>query len=185
MKSIVPAFLIAVSIGLYYLYINPHYATVQNLKTESGQYQLALDKAHELENQRDVLLTKYNNFSQDDITRLNRILPDKVNTVKLVTDIDAIAKQYGIAIRSVSVSQTVTDNSQTIQVGAGPERAYNTTTIAFKFSSTYPNLVSYLKDLEKSLQMIDIQYVRFEVLESDLNTGVHAYEVSFNTYWLK
>ncbi len=185
MRSLIPIFLVAVSLGLYYTYINPQYAAVQELKSQSNQYQLALDKAKELEQERDVLLTKYNNFSQEDINRINRILPNKVNTVKLITDIDSVAARYGITIRSVSVTQTNLDNAQAVVTEGVPEKLYNTTTIAFKFSSTYPNLVQFLKDLEKSVQMIDMQFVRFEVGESDDSSGVHSYEVSFNTYWLK
>lgn len=185
MRSLIPIFLVAVSLGLYYTYINPQYAAIQELKSQSNQYQLALDKAKELEQERDVLLTKYNNFSQEDINRINRILPNKVNTVKLITDIDSVAARYGITIRSVSVTQTNLDNAQAVVTEGVPEKLYNTTTIAFKFSSTYPNLVQFLKDLEKSVQMIDMQFVRFEVGETDDSSGVHSYEVSFNTYWLK
>lgn len=154
------------------------------LKQERGQYQEALSRVQELSEKRDALIDTYNAFSKEDLDRLARIVPDKVNTVKLVTDIDSIAGKYGITVRSVRVTDQVADNSQVVG-GGTPANPYQTTTLTFSFSSSYEKLVPFLKDLEKSLQMIDINSVNFQVPTGTTANGIYQYAISLQTYWLK
>ena len=187
MKSLTPIVLIVISIGLFYLHIAPRYSQVQTLRSQQTQYKDALARVDDLKVSRDQLLTKYNSFSQDNLTRLERFLPDKVNTVKLIADIDNVAGRYGIAIRSVTTVDQDVDNSQTIATGENTEKPYKTTQGTFRFTSSYPNLVLFLKDLEKSLQMVDVKSVSFQVVQgsSQANSGLSEYQIAIHTYSLK
>ena len=156
--------------------------------SEEVQYNNALTKAGELENRRDELLTKYNSFPADDISRLKRVIPDTVNTVKLVADMNTIAGKYGITIKNITTTQQTVDDSQAIggKGAAAPKKPYQTTLTSFSFNATYANLMLYLKDLEKSLQLIDVQSVAFQVPSDEAgNAGIYPYIVSFQTYSLK
>ena len=157
MKSLTPILLITLSLGLFYLHVSPRYQSIQTLMTEEVQYKNALAKAGELQDRRDQLLTKYNGFSKSDSDRVKRLIPDTVNTVKLVADMNSIAGKYGITIKSIVTTQQKVDDSQAVggKGTAAPKKPYQTTLITFAFTSTYQNLVQYLKDLEKSLQLID------------------------------
>ena len=187
MKSLTPVLLISISLGLFYLHISPRYHSIQNFMSEEVQYNEALTKAGELENKRDELLTKYNTFSADKTKRLERLIPDTVNTVKLVADMNNVAAKYGITIKNITTTQQIVDDSQTIGgKGAAAKKPYQTTLITFAFAATYPNLIFYLKDLEKSLQLIDVQSVAFQVpSDENGNSGIYPYIVSFQTYSLK
>ncbi len=185
MRSLTPILLIVISIGLFYLHIDPSYAGVKELISQEEQYSDALDRAKDLELKRDEFLTTYNSFSQDNLRRLQKIVPDKINTVKFVTDIDAIGGKHGITIKSIRVTEEVVDSAQEITLDPLLIKPYQTTTISFNFSTRYENLVSFLKDLEKSLQMVDIKSVSFQVADEGVNNGIHEYEVSIQTYWLK
>lgn len=186
MKSITPVLLIVISIGLFYLHISPRYERVQTLRTEQSQYNDALDRVDELAISRDQLLTKYNDFSQDNLARLERFIPDKVNTVKLIADIDGVAGRHGIAIRSVTTTDQDIDNAQSISTSPSDEKPYKTTQISFRFTATYPNLVLFLKDLEKSLQMVDVKMVSFQVPQGNQNSsGLSEYQIAIHTYSLK
>ncbi len=187
MKSLTPIVLIVISVGLFYLHISPRYAQVQTLRSQQSQYKDALDRVDNLGVTRDQLITKYNTFSPDNLTRLERFLPDKVNTVKLIADIDNVAGRYGIAIRSVTTSDQDVDNAQAIATEASAEKPYKTTQVTFRFTSSYPNLVLFLKDLEKSLQMVDVKSVSFVVAQasSQPNSGLSEYQIAIHTYSLK
>lgn len=185
MRSLIPLLLITIAVGLFFLFIDPHYESVQLLQAEQQEYQNALDQARELQNRRDELLTTYNSFSQDNIARLNRILPSEVNVVKLVADIDSIAGQYGIVVSNVSVTEALVDNEQDVLSDEETAAPYNATTISFGFAARYPDLVDFLRDLEKSLQLIDVQSVSFDVGSEESGGGVYDYTVSLKTYWLR
>ena len=164
------------------MHIDPRYQNVKLLQAQENQYQEALDKARELLVVRDELLTKYNNLPQSDLERLNRVVPDKVNGVKLVTDINEIAGKYNIPIKSIKVSEELIDNSNQI-VDPVAAKPFLTTSIDFKFSAEYADLVSFLKDLEKSLQVVDVRSVSFGALTE--KSGQYDYDIAIHTYWLK
>lgn len=181
MKAIMPILLIVVSVGLFYLHIDPRYETVRGLILEKNQYEEAILKAEELSSVRDELLTKYNALPKEDLAKLERLLPTNLNTVKLVADISSIGGPYGIAIRSINVKEQATDVGQSVET-LEKVKPYQTTVISFKFSSTYPNLVSFLKDIEKSLQLVDVRSVTFSTND---NSNLSDYDVTIQTYWLK
>ena len=185
MRNILPIILIVISIGLFYFDIAPQYTTVETLMAQKSQYADAITKVQEVSTLRDELLTKYNGFSADNIARLERLVPENINTVKLVSDLNSVAGTHGITIKSVSVSDDIVDTSQTVPDTTAPQKPYNTTTISFKFDSTYPDLVTFLQDLEHSLQVVDVKAVTFQVPPDNVNTGVFEYAITIQTYYLK
>lgn len=182
MKSLTPILLLAIAVGLFYLHIDPAYKEVQVLMDQENQYQEALDKAAELAVVKDDMLSRYHNLSQDNLARVERIVPDRVNSVKLITDIDGVAAKYNIPVRSVEVTDETLDSGT--EVTAAPSsRPYYTTNIKFEVSATYPDLVAFLTDLEKSLQLVDVNSVTFT---TEAVTGnIYNYEITIHTYWLK
>lgn len=183
MRSLTPLLLIAVSLGLFYVHVDPRYGDVKALLERKAQYALALEKAESLKQKKEELVTKYNNLSKEDLLKLERVLPNQLNTVKLVADVDSIAGKYGIAIRGIKVTEEAVDRSQIVNQTESV-KGYKTTIVSFKFAATYQNLVQYLRDLEKSLQLIDITSISFQTGEGKPG-AINDYEVSFQTYSLK
>ncbi len=182
MRSLIPILLIAVSAGLFYVHIDPRFQEVKGLVEQRRQYEEALQKANELKTVGQELVTKYNAIPQEDLSKLQKLVPDSLNTVKLVTDIDSIGGKHGITISAVEVTEEQVDDAQ--QITEGNAKPFRTTTISFGFSATYDKLVLFLKDLEKSLQVVDVKSVSFrsEGQESD---GIYEYVMAIDAYWLK
>ncbi len=72
-KFVLPMFLILLSGGLFFFYIDSNYEEAKELKTEKIQYDDALNKSKELREIRDSLLSKYNTFDLEDIDKLEKI----------------------------------------------------------------------------------------------------------------
>jgi Tfp pilus assembly protein PilO len=183
MKSLTPILLIGVSVGLFYLYIDPQYTAVKELSAQKVEYVNALEKARDLQNVRDELLTRYNALPKENIAKLERLIPDNLNTVKLVADIDSVAGKYGIPIRAVKVTEEMVDESQRISTEF-VEKPYKVTTISMKAAATFESLLPFLQDLEKSLQLIDVRSVTFTA-DDGLNNGINDYDISIVTYSLR
>ncbi|HJL55844.1 MAG TPA: hypothetical protein QGF60_01410, partial [Candidatus Paceibacterota bacterium] len=99
-----PIILILLSVGLFFGFIDPTYNEIQIILQEETRFDQALDKSKELQEVRDRLLSRYNTFSTNDLDRLTKLLPDNVDNVRLVLDIDNIASVYGIRIKNVAIS---------------------------------------------------------------------------------
>jgi len=91
-----------------------------------------------------------------------------------------VASRYGISIKSI---KTTTGSSRDTSRIVLPENEskYDSATISFSFISSYDNFKRLMADVEKSLRIMDVKSVSFQVGES----GFYDYQVSVETYWLK
>lgn len=179
MKSTTAIIFILVAIGLFYTVINPHYAKVQGLRVEAAKYSDVLSNVETLNQKRDELLLKYNSIPKEQLSRIEKSLPDHIDSVKLAVDFDSIASKYGISIKNIKTSEKKDDSSGIIQ--ATSIVPYQTVTVNFSFVSTYDNFRKFMRDIESSLRIIDIRSVGF--ISTD--NGLYEYTVSIDTYWLK
>ena len=179
MKNTTALILLLISIGLFYTVISPHYATVQTLSAQSSKYKDILASVSALTATRDDLSVKLANMPATEVAKLEKILPDNVDTVNLAMTFDSIASRYGISIKSVRTVEAKTDTGTSI-VAASPV-PYEKVTVSFSFVSTYDNFRKFMSDIEQSLRIIDVKSVSFQSTDS----GIYEYQVSVDTYWLK
>jgi Tfp pilus assembly protein PilO len=149
------------------------------LRAEEKTYDQALNQSRELQEIRDSLLSRYNTFSQQDIDRLKKLLPDHVDNVRLILDIDGIASKYNMRTRNVKVSEVGSEDSKII----GTNQSFvDSVVLSFSVASTYNNFVLFIKDLESSLRIVDLEGLSFT---SAGEGEVFNFNVSIKTYWLK
>jgi hypothetical protein len=180
MRFLFPIILIIAAVGLFFGFVKDRYAHIKELKAEVAQYDDALLRSRELQSIRDRLLSRYNTFTTGDLDRLEKILPDNVDNVRLILDIDGVASRYGMTLKSVFVEGDSSDQSGNIVVNEDGQE-YAAITLRFGVSASYTDFIQFLKDLEDSLRVADIQTINFQSSTRDLN----EYQVAFKTYWLR
>ncbi len=182
MKTTTAFIFILISIGLFYTVINPHYEKVKVLQTQANQYSEVLDNVEELSQKRDELLLKYNALPKAEVERVNKALPNNIDTVKLALDFDSIASKYGISIKNIKTSERRDDAANNLGIiQVTPTNTYQTVVVNFTFVSNYENFRKFIKDIESSLRIIDIRSISFATSDS----GLTEYTLSIDTYWLK
>lgn len=180
-RLLLPAFFVAAALGLFFGYIDPTYQKVKDLRTEEKRFDEALDRSKELAGIKDRLLSRYNSFSSNELERLQKLLPDNIDNVRLVLDLDGIARSHNILIQNVKVSTDAETESSRNAIGSDPN-PYRSVALSFSVAATYEDFLTFIKDLELSLRIVDTATVSF-VSRDDSN--VYSYQVSVNTYWLK
>jgi Tfp pilus assembly protein PilO len=180
MKTNTPIILILLSIGLFYTFTNVQYQEVKELNSIASKYRDVLDNASRIIELRDGLLIAYEAISETEIERMNKALPDNVDTVRLAFDLDGMASRYGISIKDISASVESSGESGTIVL---PEYAdaYQRAKVSFSFVSSYDDFMRLLADLERNLRIMDITSISFQSTDS----GLYEYKMSVETYWLK
>ncbi len=177
MSNIVSGILILASIGLFFGYIDPAYSKVRDMRVEQADYDRALNNSKELQAERDKLLDKFNKMEPSNLDNLQKLLPDNIDNVRLVIDIDNIASEYGMRVRNFR-SETG-EKMDTVGVDQTP---YGTVTLSFSTTASYPTFLAFLRDLERSLRLIDVVSIDFAASET---SQFYDYAVSIKTYWLK
>jgi Tfp pilus assembly protein PilO len=177
--------------GIFFWYTKPTYDSVQGVRAESAQYDAALAKAAELQQLKQTLLTRYNSFNPTDLDRVEKLLPDHVDNVALILDLDNLAAKFQMPIENVDVSTPASSasNQTGIATIGGNGQKYDSVTIRFSTRGTYTDFMAFLKQLEASLRVVDLVSLSLipDASADNLSTGEpgYSYEMTLRTYWLK
>ena len=187
--------LIGVTITGFFMFTSPLYKDISLLGTEVASYNEALDNSKVLENERDKLTKKYNAIDPDNLAKLQKLLPDNVDNIRLVLEIEKIASPYGMVLKDVkydTIDKKNTQNTGIIQADKSKSllKDYRTWDLEFSTQGSYNNFLNFIKDLENNLRIVDISSIGFS---SNLNTGLnpistsdfYKYVFKIKTYWLK
>ena len=180
MKQTLPIILILASIGIFVFFINGENQKIKATQIERDGYQSALGKSMLLLKKRDDLKEKYNRFDEKDLVKLTKMLPDHVDNVQLILDINGIARKHeNMSISRVQITQDQPNNSN---APIGPNSSpYASVLVSFRTTASYNSFVSFIKDLEQNLRLVDITSLAFKSDVKDKS----EYAVTIRTYWLK
>lgn len=200
-RFIIPTTLIVISVIGFLTFTNPIFQDVSSLRAQVASYDEALGNSKLLENARDDLTSKSSKITQDNLYRITKFLPDNVDNIRLILEIEKLATPYGMALRDVKYD-TASQNATT--AGASPtpapisasptsttsSRDYGVWNLEFSISGSYTNFMSFLQDLERNLRIVDVSSIEFS---SDVGAGltpstspdIYKYSFKIKTYWLK
>jgi Tfp pilus assembly protein PilO len=180
-RFLVPLILVLIAGAMFVFYTDPTYQASKALNEQVSAYDDALNKSKELLDLRTQLVSKRNTFSPEDLARLQRMLPDNVDNIRLIIDINSIAARHGLALSDVQLGD-ISDSSKArsdLAVGASGD-VVGSVTLGFSLSASYDDLLIFLQDLEHSLRVIDVEDLSFDVSD----TGKNNYTFTVRTYWL-
>lgn len=177
-RFVTPILLIAAGIALFFMFTDETYSEVKALRQETARYDEVLTKSRELVSLRDTLLDEYNRLDQSRIERVEKLLPNNVDNVRLILEINSIAERYGMLVKDISISTG--DNVEGQTVGESASKNYETISLDFLVSASYRDFNNFLIDLENSLRIVEIE--RIEFVSSDLD--FYEYSIRIKTFWL-
>ena len=208
-RFIMPVILIGISLAVFFVFANPIYNDIGLQKAQVASYDEALNNSKALENARDTLTQKYNSISPDDLVRLQKLLPDNIDNIRLILEIEQIATPYGMALKDVKYNATTDTTSATTGAAAAVQgggvatqsalKNYGTWDLEFSTTGAYSNFLSFLQDLESNLRIVDISSIQFSSSGSSVSSGAgvssgavsspssesYSYNFKIKTYWLK
>ena len=187
-KLILSAAAVAGAGAVFFMYTQPTYDKAKVFKEEISQYNQALDKAAELQQLKQTLLSRYNAFNPESLTRLQKLLPDHVDNVRLVLDLDSLASRHGMALQNVVISNPGSQTGDSVLGAIGAARQnFDSLTLKFSTRATYDAFVTFLQDLESSLRIVDLVALTLvpESGTSGSNELTYRFDVTIRTYWFK
>lgn len=203
-RFIIPIILIGIAIAGFFMFTSPLFKDISVLREQIASYNEALNNSKALDAERDKLTQKYNTINTENLLKLEKLLPDNVNNIRLILEIEKIASPYGMVLKDVKYDSTSqkdagiegeTDNAKPARtisqsgLSQVSPKDYGIWDLEFSTQGTYNNFINFVKDLEKNLRIVDISSIEFS---SSVGTGLNpsfseAYKYSFKikTYWLK
>jgi Tfp pilus assembly protein PilO len=181
MRLLLPVILVIAAIGLFIGFTNPTYQGLKGTQTRVGAYDDALDKSQELKALRDKLQSARNAFSPQDEQKLIRLLPDQVDNIRLIIDINNIAARRGLVLSNVALGEVSQSSAAATSIAVGPSSdPVGSVSLGFSVTASYEDFLAFLQDLEHSLRILDIEKLAF----SGEQGGKYTFDLTIRTYWL-
>ena len=190
-RFIFPLILVIAAIGLFVVFTNPNYQDIGDLRVKQAAYNQALNNSQELLKVRNQLTDKYNNLPSTDRDRLEKLMPNTVDNIRLIIDIQNVALTHGMNPKDIKYDARAgstasgTTNQQAVnpQDLASSQKEYGTFELEFSVTGPYQNFLAFVQDLEQSLRLVDIESVTFQAAET--GSSNMKYIIRIRTYWLK
>src|SRR3989338_3569767 len=90
-RYVLAAILIGISVVGFFMFTDPLYKQIEELNMQATAYNEALDNSKALENERDKLTAKYNTISPENLLKIKKILPDNIDNICLILEIEQVA----------------------------------------------------------------------------------------------
>lgn len=176
MQYIIPSILFSISLGIFFALTNPLIKDIEIVRDQAAQLDSALNDTKKIQSIRDSLLNKFNAIDVSDRENLLKILPVDINNAWLILEIDTIAFRNGILIKDINIFSGKSNNNFDT-----PQDPYQNIEITLGLTGTYETLRSFIKELEKSLRIIDVSTLSFTSGEG----RVSKFTIKLKTYWLE
>ncbi|MFZ1987809.1 MAG: hypothetical protein WAV21_02125 [Minisyncoccia bacterium] len=183
-RFIIPFAALLIAVGLFFGYVRPTWTLdIAAKKVEIASYDSALDAAARFAEKQAELEQKRNAIPQESLQRLDAFLPDSVDNIQLILDLNALAARSGIELSDFDTGaiNNAEDQQNTEEdPDARNQPLVDSLQLSLKAEGTYAAFRSFIAGIEQSLRPLDLVAVSV----SDSDTGVYGYDIKLNFYWL-
>lgn len=174
------------SIAVVFIYIKPtyedSYSGIVALQEKKANLLQARSDLDVLKKKQTELFALRNEISQNDLNRLERMLPKEINQVLFIMELDTIARDQGMSLKNIKFNDAKKEATALATPSATPKKTYETFTVTFDISGRYQNFNTFLGLIEQGLRVTDVTSI---TLVANDKVDIYQYTVKVQTYWMK
>ena len=103
-RNATPIILLILAIGIYFTFTKGKIEEIKVIKNVNAGYQEAIDNSEKLIKKRDEIVANYNQISDNDKERLEKMVPDNIDNVRLTLDVKSIGLGRGLILKNVKTN---------------------------------------------------------------------------------
>lgn len=177
-RFLYPTILIVLAVAVYLLYTKPLYAELKRGLAKEVEVKAALVEADKAREQLDAIRERYESFPPDANERLDQLLPEKIDPIRLLIDSTAFLERNGFSADSLSIAYGGGE-------GKDDNAPYRTHMISFSIAASYDTFREFLRVLERSLVLRDTSSVSFTTSLGIAGVRTARPELQIHTYNLQ
>lgn len=178
---LIPTFAFVAAVGIFFGYIAPTWSgSIREARATIAANNKALAAATTYATQQNELAAARNAINPSDIARLETLLPNSVDNVGLILDLNALAARSGITLSNVDVLTNVAAAGSK-NAAARAANPVGSVDLSLSAVGTYSALQSFLKGVERSQRLLDVR----DLVVKGSDTGVYTYQMKITIYWLR
>ena len=179
MRYFFPIILIIAAVGIFFGYTDQHYRDLRVQMDTLSHIDQAKKNALALNEQRDKLINERKKISDIDLKRIEKMIPDSVENVGLIIEINNIALKNGMSfVKNPRLNEGATNAG----AASGPDASkYGSISMSFNVSGSYQQFQAFLKELESYIRLVDVTALSF----ASAKDNNYDFNITLQTYWLK
>lgn len=184
-RSTIQIVLIIISLVIIFTYIRPTFTEMKETQIETEEYKVALRSAEAFKQELASLLSEVDRFSTSELRLLERYIPDEIDTIATMRDIETILNNNNMGLNSLTSESTEEQDPVMMNPAQGQEfsngnKSFELYVQTFELSAsgTYEQFKMLLQDFEKNAYPLEISSIDFEPGEGTLYT----FDITLETY---
>lgn len=179
MPRVIQLLSVAIAIAVVFGYVQPTWSgPIADAKAAIAANDAALDAAARFSAEQNQLATARAAIDQKSLMRLESFLPDSVDNVGVILDLNALAARSGLQISKIDVA---TDALAQPAAGAAKNNPVSSVDLSVTAIGSYGALQNFLAGIEGSVRLLDLRDLSVKGSE----TGVYTYQMKLRLYWLR
>lgn len=179
-SRILPTLALLLSIGIFFAYVKPLWSgPLKETKEAIANTEKALVAADEYKKRQNELAAARNAIPRENLDRLSVFLPDSVDNVGLILDINALAARSGLSLANIDV--VMNDANAAAPPPSSRVNPVGSVNLSLSAIGTYTALQTFLVGIEKSARLLDVR----DITVKGSDTGVYNYQMAIRLYWLR
>ncbi|MBI2023779.1 type 4a pilus biogenesis protein PilO [Candidatus Giovannonibacteria bacterium] len=173
--------LMIVGLAIFAFWSYPLWTEIASINAERDSVNGTLERIKALAKKKDQISKDYNSISQNDLANLEEFFPRTQESGLMLLNTNKLAKENGMLLKSIAMTEGTEEP---------PTKDSNPKIKNFSFnaslSGSYASFNSFLKSLEKTRRLIEIDKLSFDAgsaLQS--KKDFYEYTISAHTYWRK
>ncbi len=190
MNFIISGILILISVGIFFTTIDPMYRgsakdSIKALLQEKERFDLIFNQTKQIDEYTTQITKKYNQIDSKDLFKIQKMIPEHINNIELIVDIDRLAKKNNIRnLGNLAFIQSVKNKKEKGKLNISEHKDFDSVVLEFSFISNYDNFKALLDDLRRSVRLVDVVGVEVRPQankEDEFNTNLE-FHLSIRTY---
>lgn len=184
-SHLLPVLALLISATAFFAYVNPSWTgSIAETKARIADNNQALDAARDYTMRQNELATAKNAIEPESLSRLSAFLPDSVDNVGIILDLNALATRSGLSLANIDVSKESIadgDSSADQSLQSSKMNPVGSIDLSLSASGTYAALQVFLSGIERSVRLLDVR----EITVKGSDTGIYEYKMILRIYWLR
>lgn len=182
-KTTIQLLLLIISSVIIMSYIKPTFESMQATQDETQEYRQALDNAAKFNQELARLVAAEQNMSTSERRAMERYLPNKIDPIGVMRDIQTIADNNEMSLIHVGTAQEEAAPFFVPAQGQDPLEESQLVATAFTVNviGEYNSFKRFLQDLERNAYPLEITSLKFNSATQELGP-LYSYQLVIETY---
>jgi phosphate/sulfate permease len=170
-RTLTPIFSVIIALMVFLFVTKPIFGGIQVIQDDTEKYSTAVEQATKLNNKLTSFITQMNGFSTIEKERLNALVPSEIDEVKVLADLKDLTQKHNMLLGNVHVTEEQHSADTTETAISSQNVTYSdlvSTDVSFSLIGTYTQFKEVLREIEKSLVIMEVVGVSFRAGSGDL-----------------